>query len=102
MIPIPQEVGSKLIELDQVLQDLGRILYGRKLFGAYQLGNDFVNFHLELHPDSSFSLHFVKSILGNIEHKRFQAQAHGNEKEIIDELNLLIALVRNKLKLVNA
>ncbi|MFP4094262.1 MAG: hypothetical protein ACLFUB_07230 [Cyclobacteriaceae bacterium] len=101
MIPIPQEVGSKLIELDQMLQDLGRILYGRKIFGVYQPGNEFVNFHLELHPDGSFSLHFAKSILGSIEHKRFQAHPHGN-KEIIEELNLLIALVRNKLKLVNA
>jgi hypothetical protein len=102
MIPIPQQTGDKLVELDQALQVLGRGLYGRKLFGEYIAGTEYKNFHLEVHPDGSFTLHFVNRILGNIDSKKFPVSLQTTEAEMIDEINLLINLVRNKQKLVSA
>lgn len=103
MILIPSEIKLKLIELDMVLQQLGRKLYGRKLFGDYEETNKFHNFIIELFPDGSFTLHFQKNILGHMVQKFFQAlpdlQGHHIQ---LDELEMTIGLVNNRLKLVSA
>lgn len=98
MIPIPFQLKDKLFELDLCLHELGKSLYGRKLFKEYAEGNYFNNFYLELHGDGSFTLHFIKSILGYMEAKSFGTQ----ENDVLNELDLLIALVRHKLKMVSA
>jgi len=103
MIPIPHSIKLKLIELDQALQELGRMLYGRKIFGEYVLSNHFHNFQVELHADGSFTLHFQRNILGHMEHKHFQGSTDEQGlQQVIDELEITISLIRNKLKLVSA
>lgn len=103
MILIPSEIKLKLIELDTALQQLGRKLYGRKLFSEYEQTNRFYNFVFELYPDGSFTLHFQRNILGHIDNKYFQA-FHGAESQQLqlDELEMTIGLVNNRLELVGA
>lgn len=94
MIIIPDYINNRLTELDFNLQKLGQNLYSRKIFKDYEDKSVFNNFHLEVHKDGSFTLHFIKSILGYLEAKNFS----NNEQEIIDELNLLNASVKSKLE----
>lgn len=98
MIVIPVQLKDKLFQLDRSLHELGKSLYGRKLFKEYVEGNNFNNFYLELHIDGSFTLHFAKSILGYMEKKSFGTQ----ENDVLSELDLLLALVKHQLRMVSA
>lgn len=98
MVVIPSQLKYKLIELDHCLHELGKNLYGRKLFKEYSEGKYFNNFYLEVFYDGSFTLHFSKGILGYMETKSFGNQ----ENDVLNELDLLIALVKNQLNMVNA
>lgn len=100
MIPIPEVIKYKLVELDRELQLLGRQLYGKKLMAEYQDSQDFQNFSLELHLDGSFTLHFKKQILGSVDQKFFGKDAAGHA-DILSEINLLMAVVKNQLQLVS-
>lgn len=103
MIHIPSDIKLKLIELDVVLHRLGRMLYGRKLFGDYKESNQFHNFFVELFPDGAFKLHFKGNILGHIENKYFPVLADESVVENhVHELDLIISLVNNRLNLVSA
>jgi hypothetical protein len=103
MIFIPSNIKLKLIELDKSMQELGRSLYGRKLFGSYEESGRFQNFQMELHSDGSFTLHFKRNILGHMEQKHFDGGLEASARElVIDELTLTITLIQNKLKLVSA
>nr|WKN37006.1 hypothetical protein K4G66_32065 [Tunicatimonas sp. TK19036] len=96
MIPIPQEIRMKLVEIDQKLHLLSRQLYGKKLIGEYESNGRFQNFILELHLDGAFTLHFPKRILGTIEQKVFD-QPEASQVDVISELNLLMAVIENQL-----
>lgn len=98
MIIIPSPIKGKLFDLDRNLQELGKSLFGRKLFKDYAEGDHFYNFHMELHSDGSFTIHFLHSILGHIESKNFGVQ----DEEVLQELELLNTVVKNKLKIVSA
>ncbi len=103
MILIPSDIKLKLIELDTALQQLGRKLYGRKLFGEYIQSNQFHNFVLELYPNGPFTLHFQRNILGHIENKFFQSFPGENGQQLqLDELEITIGLVKSRLDLVGA
>lgn len=97
MITIPSPLKGKLVDLDRNLHELGRNLYGRKIFQDYAEGDQFYNFHVELHSEGSFTIHFHHGILGHIETKNFGVQ----DEEVLQELELLNTLVKNKLKLVS-
>ncbi len=94
MIIIPDYINSRLKELDMNLQSLGQNLYSRKIYKDYEEKTTFNNFHLEVHRDGSFTLHFTKGILGYLETKSFS----NNKEEIIDEMSLLNASVISKLE----
>ncbi len=98
MILIPFPLDKKLFELDRGLQELGKNLYGRKLFREYPEENRFVNFRMELHGDGSFTLHFLHSILGLMENKSFGT----SDDEVLEELEILISVVKGKLNLANS
>lgn len=103
MIHIPSDIKLKLIELDIALQNLGRMLYGRKLYGDYQEAEQFHNYNVELFPDGAFKLHFKGHILGNMEHKFFSAVAGEDSLDSqLHELEMIISLINNRLKLVSA
>ena len=101
MIPIPEEVKIKLVELDQQLHLLSRQLYGKKIVGEYQNNGYFLNFSLELHLNGSFTLHFQKKILGSIEYKTFDATST-DQFGILSELDILLAIIKNQLQRVSA
>lgn len=94
MIVIPDNISNRLIELDFNLHKLGQNLYTRKIFKDYEEKEFYNNFHLEVHRDGSFTLHFLKSLLGYMEAKRFGR----DEQEVLDELDLLNASVKRKLE----